>query len=287
MEWTRLRDKYHRRLCSEVLSIVNGVPNNADRSNRASLTLAREMWQRVCRLLRAKPPAQAKPPQTVGKSFESVTLDFLKEAFARLHHLRPGPWLFEVSGDLHRFDQYQHLADLKAALRTHPDLHAALGDYLIHPDIVIARRPLEDAQINQNQKLLNPNQRDIAYLTPLRKVNNEHLLLHASISCKWTMRSDRAQNVRTEALNLIRNRKGHTPHIVVVTAEPHPNRLASLALGTGDLDCVYHVALPELEQALQAYAPSHGERGLLDLFHTMVDGRRLRDIADLPLDLAA
>ena len=34
------------------------------------------------------------------------------------------------------------------------------------------------------------------------------------------MRSDRAQYSRTEALNLIRNRKGRLPHIVVVTGEP-------------------------------------------------------------------
>ena len=53
------------------------------------------------------------------------------------------------------------------------------------------------------------------------------------------MRSDRAQNSRTEALNLIRNRKGNLPHIVVVTGEPMPARIASLALGTGDIDCVY------------------------------------------------
>ncbi|MBO9364254.1 MAG: restriction endonuclease, partial [Roseiflexus sp.] len=64
-------------------------------------------------------------------------------------------------------------------------------------------------------------------------------MLHASISRKWTIRSDRSQNIRTEAMNLIRNRKGHTPHIVAVTAEPLPTRIASLALGTGDLDCVY------------------------------------------------
>ena len=38
--------------------------------------------------------------------------------------------------------------------------------------------------------------------------------------------------------SMIRNRKGHLPHIVVVTAEPMPNRLASLALGTGDIDCI-------------------------------------------------
>ncbi len=281
-KWKQLREGYLRRLCTEVLSIVNGVPNNADRTSRASLALARSIWQQVCPRLQITPSSKAKKPQTVGKLFEQVTLTFLQEAFTKLDHLRPGPWTFEVSGDLHRFAQYVHLAELKAALQAHPSLHAALGDYLIHPDILIARYPLDDEAINRREPLFEPDQRDIAYLTPLRKANNDRPLLHASISCKWTMRSDRAQNVRTEALNLIRNRKGHTPHIVVVTAEPHPGRLASLALGTGDLDCVYHVALPELERALKAY----GETGLLDMFYTMVEGRRLRDVADLPLDLA-
>jgi len=96
------------------------------------------------------------------------------------------------------------------------------------------------------------------------------------------MRSDRAQNVRTEALNLIRHRKGHTPHVVVVTAEPLPSRLASLTLGTGDLDCVYHVALPELTAAVERLNDTTAQ----DLLHTMITGQRLRDIADLPLDLA-
>ena len=48
-------------------------------------------------------------------------------------------------------------------------------------------------------------------------LNGGKPILHASVSAKYTMRSDRAQNSRTEALNLIRNRKGHLPHIVVVT----------------------------------------------------------------------
>lgn len=65
---------------------------------------------------------------------------------------------------------------------------------------------------------------------------------------KTFLESDRSQNARTEALNLIRNRKGRLPHISVVTAEPTPWRLASVALGTGDLDCVYHFALHELLQ---------------------------------------
>ena len=94
--------------------------------------------------------------------------------------------------------------------------------------------------------------------------------------------SDRAQNTRTEALNLIRNRKGPFPHVVAVTAEPTPHRLASLALGTGDLDCVYHFALHELLAVTQ-------ELGLEDAnaeIQMMIEGKRLRDISDLPFDLA-
>ena len=99
------------------------------------------------------------------------------------------------------------------------------------------------------------------------------------------MRSDRAQNSRTEALNLIRNRKGHLPHIVVVTGEPLPSRLASLALGTGDLDCVYHFALYELLDAVRDYA-SNGREDIVEQLEMLVNGKRLKDISDLPLDLS-
>src|SRR5207248_11763113 len=103
--------------------------------------------------------------------------------------------------------------------------------------------PESDEEINAAAKIVDET---VAVRSSLRKRNNERPILHASISCKWTLRSDRAQNARSEALNLIRNRKGRAPHIAVVTGEPLPSRLASLALGTGDLDCVYHFALPEL-----------------------------------------
>lgn len=95
-------------------------------------------------------------------------------------------------------------------------------------------------------------------------------------------RSDRGQNARTEALNLIRNRKGRLPHVVSVTAEPLPTRLASLALGTGDLDCVYHFALPELQAAIAGI----DNEDQMDMLKTLTEGRRLRDISDLPFDLA-
>lgn len=121
------------------------------------------------------------------------------------------------------------------------------------------------------------------HFSPFGAVNQRHVqpLLHASISCKFTLRSDRSQNARTEGLNLIRNRKGHTPHIVIVTAEPMPTRLASLALGTGDIDCVYHFALLELMAAAQATQ----NEAVIESLAIMIEGDQLRDISDLPFDL--
>ncbi len=50
---------------------------------------------------------------------------------------------------------------------------------------------------------------------------------------------------------------------MAVTGEPLPMRIASLALGTGDLDCVYHFALPELQKAIEELIEL-GESGLED-----------------------
>lgn len=52
-------------------------------------------------------------------------------------------------------------------------------------------------------------------------------------------------------------------------------------LGTGDVDFVYHAALPELRESLAAI----GNEDQLDMLNTIVQGRRLRDISDLVLDL--
>jgi len=83
-------------------------------------------------------------------------------------------------------------------------------------------------------------------------------------------------------LNLVRNRKGRLPHVMVITGEPLPSRIASIALGTGDIDCVYHFALHELMETVEAL----GIEDSMESLNTMVNGKRLRDISDLPLDLA-
>ena len=144
---------------------------------------------------------------------------------------------------------------------------------------MVVRDTEDDATINAPALLVDDS---VTTLASLRKQNGGLPLLHASISCKWTIRSDRAQNARSEALNLVRNRKGRLPHVVVVTAEPTPSRLASIALGTGDIDCVYHFALYELQATVKAL----GMNDAADMLAVMVDGKRLKDISDLPLDLA-
>jgi hypothetical protein len=225
------------------------------------------------------------PGQTQGRKFEDICREFVDSAFSTLRHVRPGDFSVNcVTGRgglaLAAYEQYEHLKVLANAIRTHAELAAALGnDYAITPDIVVTRQPLSDGEINAVDTIVDDA---VAIRTPLRSVNNPYPILHASISCKWTLRTDRAQNARSEALNLIRNRKGRLPHIMVVTAEPTPARIASLALGTGDIDCVYHFALAELLDVVE----SLGYDDAKELLDIMVGGKRLKDIADLPLDLA-
>jgi len=278
-----LRKEYHRSLCAKILGIRPGskIYTIADKGNQTSVDLAERIVNKMGFPTCAKP----KVKQSAGTEFTKCTLDFLKRAFDKLRHLRPGDWYFSVSQaapGIARFDQYQHLADLQRVVSENKELKAALGgDYLVTPDIIIARRPESDEAINSAGSVID-EPKEIGRHTPLRKANTSFDTLHATISCKWTMRSDRAQNTRTEALNLIRNRKGKTPHIVAVTIEPLPTRLASIAMGTGDMDCVYHAALYELEEA----AAESGNQDQEEMLQTLVAGRRLRDISDLPFDLA-
>lgn len=273
------RAEFHQALLNGVLRVdPNGVPSNADKSSNISIAIA----QGIVNQLRPNATEQRLSGQRAGARFEQVCENFISGTFLRFQHLRPGKWSVGRSGmNIERFEQYQHLKELSELAKENPALASALGsDYLIKPDIVIGRNPEADDSINEPYPIVG---KTLASYTNIRAANNSLPILHASISCKWTIRSDRAQNARSEALNLIRNRKGRLPHIAVVTGEPLPSRIASIALGTGDIDCVYHFALPELVEALNNLEYPDAQ----EMVKIMIDGRRLRDIADLPLDLAA
>lgn len=278
-----LRAVYLRRLCAEVLGARerSSVYNIADSGSQSSVKIAARMVDLI-----GEPTCPSPlPGQTAGNEFTRITMEFLRDAFLELGHIRPGSWFFAMNPsetNIALFEQYGHLSELKAILEEYRDLTTAFAsDYIVRPDIIIAREPVEEHQLNEYDEIVDIDD-GAAKRAPLRAANEAAAILHASISCKYTMRSDRSQNTRTEALNLMRNRKGRSPHIVAVTMEPMAGRIASIAMGTGDIDCTYHAALDELLQATKDLGYDDAE----DTLKILIDGRRLRDISDLPLDLA-
>lgn len=280
---TAVRRAFHAELThSGTLAIdAAGVATNADHSQRFS----RDAALAIATALRAPVVDRKLDGQRVGKQFEMAVEHFLRDTFPHLGTLRPGNWsVHNVGGSratyqLAQYEPFRHLDNLARLIVDNPTLASALGNsYAISPDILIIREPEPDRHINRDAHVVD---RETAGRTPIHSANQSAGIVHAVVSCKWTLRSDRAQNARAEALNIIRNRKGRTPHIVVVTGEPSPSRIASLALGTGDLDTVYHFALPELIAATTASGNDEAFQTLTNL----LDGNRLRDISDLPLDL--
>lgn len=224
--------------------------NVADGDSKASCEIA-AAWADRLRVTRSSAPREAE--ESIGDRFKHRLAAYLKR---RLPRLAPGrSFAVAVERPITEFEQYRHLEDLSRLVEGDGSgtLRSVVGeDYVVRPDIV--------ASLDSDGS------------TPF---------LHASISCKWTIRSDRVQNARHEAVTLIRHRKGRAPHIVVVTAEPLPSRLSSIAQGTGEIDCVYHLDLESLVAAAESAGNDQQRRTL----GRLVDTRRLKDLTELPKTL--
>jgi hypothetical protein len=272
--WVKPQERLKPTISRVLAPHVGGAVSIADVDNASSIAIAWEWASRIPGAFVA-----AEPKQDSGKLFQFAVRDFLQRGFELGADIRPGNWHWKTEHAIANFDQYAHMRDIQVALQANKELRTIFSEqFVVKPDIVVYRSAIRAEDVGRSEGV------PVATLSPLlsdAQLSQGHPLLHASISCKITMRSDRAQNTRTEALNLLRNRKGRAPAIVAVTAEPLPTRLASLALGTGDIDFVYHAALPELREALSAI----GNEDQLDMLNTIVQGRRLRDISDLVLDL--
>lgn len=291
------RKQFHQKLIDTGMWVVDsiGVPSNADvgdtkKAKVGKYNVSTLIAQRMASIV-GVPQVEAgkKKGTSAGVKFEDLIAEFIRETFPYLQHLRPGDWTVMSLGNQNStkassFAQYEHLEYLMELVNANGRLMTVLGnDYVVAPDIVVYRGLYEDEEINAGRLYIND---DICKMAALRKKNGGKPILHASVSAKWTMRSDRAQNSRTEALNLIRNRKGNLPHIMVVTNEPLPSRLASLALGTGDIDCLYHCALYELLEAVRQYGEEYDRDDIVETLENLIEGKRLKDISDLPLDLS-
>lgn len=229
---------------AQLLGWKDGKPNIADTSSVTSCKIAAELLDALGVTAKV-----AHAGQTAGKMLEDAIHNHL---VATLPKARSGRAVTvsrkTVVSD---FEQYQHLATLKRLIDSDETgiLRASIGtDYQVRPDVTVG---LDSG--------LGPP------------------FLHAAVPCKWTLRSDRAQNVRHEAVVLIRHRRGRLPHITPVTAEPMPTRLASLARGTAEVDALYHVALDELDAGVRA----SGAKEQIAVLDELVGHNRLKDLSTL------
>lgn len=233
------------------------VPNVADVDNVESLTLAARMLDNfgIQNPNTGMTPSH-NPPANPGSHLEDLVRSMLD---ANLPILDPArQWQVRRGALITDYAQYSHLTQIDAIIRADPNLRVTLGrDYLIKPDVVVGL-------------LGTPT------ITP-------DPWMHAAVSCKWTIRSDRVQNIRHEFGQMIRHRRGRQPHLVTVTAEPLPTRLASIARGTGEVDATYHVAFDELAAAVAASS----NQGQQDAWAEVVGQGRLRDYNLLARSLVA
>jgi len=81
------RKIYHKSITkNKILTIsANGIPSNADSSNTPSIAIAKIIAEK----LNAEVATKLKG-QTSGNLFEQVTMNFLKNTFPLLQHLRSG-----------------------------------------------------------------------------------------------------------------------------------------------------------------------------------------------------
>lgn len=132
-------------------------------------------------------------------------------------------WWVSRGQALSDFVQYRHLRELEARVAADESgtLESVFGErFRVVPDVTVSVESHEGTRF-----------------------------LHAAIACKWGLRPDCVEEIRHQSAVLIRHRRGRQPHIVTVTAEPLPSRLAAIAKGTGEVDGVYHVAFDELVNA--------------------------------------
>lgn len=108
-------------------------------------------------------------------------------------------------------------------------------------------------------------------------------LLQIALSSKWSLRTDRAQDCVSQGKKLVDQRRGRMPHFAVVTMEPRPSMLKILGDGSGAVDCVYHLHLPALHEAIAVLRARRSVRSWSpgDTFARLMDQGRLRDYDDL------
>jgi hypothetical protein len=241
--------------CRDLFGLA-AAPNLADVGGAESLRITGEIY-RAMGVDRSAKTSLDESAGTSGESGAALERCIADDLLTSLHRLDPHrTWQVTRQGLAADYAQFEHLNALQQLFETHPELRTTLGrDYQVRTDVYVGVLQSDDL-----------------FAKPF---------LHAAISCKWTIRSDRVQNVRHEFATLVRNRRGRLPHLVLVTAEPLPSRLISIARGTGEVDTVYHLMHDELDAAVAKVATPMQQEHWAEL----VEQRRIKPYKALARDL--
>ncbi|MFD4252524.1 NgoMIV family type II restriction endonuclease [Amycolatopsis thermoflava] len=233
------------------------APNIADVGTKESLRIAGAIYEQLgIPHGRQREDIPETPKANQGTPLERGIEEHIRRALDGKDSKRR--WRVTRRGSASDYAQFSHLAELQKLLKKNENqaLRAALGrDYHIKTDILVG----------------------VAHPSPDKKP-----FLHAAISCKWSIRSDRVQNVRHEFGTLVRHRRGRLPHLVLVTAEPLPDRLISIARGTGEVDAVYHLLYDQLDTAVKGCGTTDKQK---EDWSELVEQERVKPFRELVDDL--
>ncbi len=264
----------------------SGHPNTSDKNDDQSRVLGHHLLEVL-----DVPPATGGPADP-GSELERRILEHLRKLRPDLNIERSRP-----AAD---FAQYAHLKvfrdfhkKAKPLVPVFEPIQSLVGEVTdgrlrgrLKRAVTVAERQAErrDAALVELRQQMPEESLLKVDITVSGQCSETSARLDVAFSCKWTLRTDRAQDCLSQGAKLVSLRRGPMPHYAVITMEPRPAMLRILGDGSGALDCVYHLHLPGLLEAVDRAAKAAGEGPGWSPARTLrrlVDQGRLRDYDDL------
>ncbi|MGH1564729.1 NgoMIV family type II restriction endonuclease [Mumia sp. DW29H23] len=279
-----------------VYRATNNKPNTSDASERFSVELGEALFD----ALHVSPDARGSEP--TGDPFSKKVAAALSAQLGD----RGCSLVIEPERALNQFEQFRHvgaLRDMKAEpsrefVKAWTSLGRFAGRRLTDPndqerfaslaaevDAAVAKE--SDARRILLEEVGEESLLNLDVTASRQRPGPKTPSLEIGLSLKWSLRTDRAQDCRSQGAKMASLRRGRMPHFAVVTMEPRPYMLNLLGGGSGEIDCVYHLDLPALRSAVEQTCRGRPRRrATLDTFNRLVAQRRLRDWDEL-VDYAA
>lgn len=230
---------------------TNGNPSTSDNNDPLSIELGHELFSEL------GVPEGTPEVSSVGSVME-------RRAVEHLATLRPD-LVTKTSRRAFEFAQYAHLAVFRDFTRAYTgptesmreDLERLLektDDLEVRKLVTRALAAEEKARSDHELVLQLVDAMPEESMLKIDITVGEHAetpRLLVALSSKWSLRTDRAQDCVSQGSKLVSLRRGRMPHYAVLTMEPRPAMLRLIAYGSGSVDCVYHLALPELRAAAE------------------------------------